>query len=410
MRWALAGVLAGGIAGCTWIIGDIPVPDVVTVDAEAIAGAWYVYGLSDEQAVSDRVLIAGDGQITYGDVITAAETESDGLWHLDLGPTLGRVSGRFDARAGIGLMVERDPDDAATFLILVREPALRGTLLGGRTVQLGLTDAGSPMAEFARLQRSQDEVYRQTERLTLTDEQLDARQVTVVTEGDGEPRWVVRLDVGDWLLSPLPSGDGAIGVQRSENGSPLGPVVLWRDPATPALPDRELFCAGLTIEDGRATSRMRSARIQNDRVSWSDGRRGAPRTVEGAAVLTGDGSFYDDQSTMMLPDTQGRLFALLPLVPQPDGALPERSWGIALCLGVDAEGEPLEMGIDAGPADEGVLDAGPIVDGAVDRGPSDAAPLDLDAGTADASAPDAGAPSPDAGPTPDAASTPDGTP
>ncbi len=396
MRWALAGMLAGGITGCTWIIGDIPVPDEVTVDAEAIAGAWYVYGLADGQAISDRLVITADGALTIGENTTHAETESDGLWHLDLGEGIGRISGRFDGQAGIGLMVEQQPSDPTALILLVREPTLRGTLFGGRTVQLGLTQAGSPLAEFARLER-QDEVYGQTERLTLSDERFDARQATVVAEGEDAPRWVVRFDEGDWLLSPLAGGDGAIGVYRSDNGSPRGPVVVWRDPPSPALPDRDLFCTGLIVEDGEVTSRMRAARIRNDRIEWSDGRRGAPRTVDGAAVLTGDGSFYDDQSTMILPDTQGRLFVLLPLVPQPGGAPPERSWGVALCLGLDTDDTPFDMGLDAGAMDAGVMDTG-----IVDAAPLDAGP---DVWSPDAATPLADAtPEPaEAGPAPDAA-------
>jgi len=373
-----------GLAGCTWIIGDIPVPDDVSVNAEAIAGAWYVYGLADRRAVNDRITIMADGAVNLADeTVTRATLDDDGLWSLDLGEDIGRISGRFAPESGVGLMVEASPDDPAVFVALIREPTIRGSLLGGRTAQLELTDAGSPIAEFARLQRSQDDVYRQSDRITLTDAQLEARQVTVAPEGDDAPRWVVRTDDGDWLLSPLVSGDAAIGIRRSENGSPLGPMVVWRDPVSPRLPDRQLYCAGLTIEDGEVVSRDREARIQDDRIEWSDGRRGRPSTVAGAAVLDGDGSFYDDQGTLVMPDTNGRLFALLPLVPDSAGASPERSWGLALCIGLDAIDRP-DPGVDAAmPLDAGVdaasHDAGPDGASALDAAPTDTAVEPLDA-------------------------------
>lgn len=383
MRWALAGCLACGVAGCTWIIGDIPVPDDVSVDAEAIAGSWYVYGLVDRRAIAERIEIAADGAVSGDGIASHAAVADDGLWHLELGDAIGRISGRFDPAGGVGLMVESAPGDPAAFVTLIRVPSVRGSLLDGRTLQLGLTDAGSPLAEFARLERSQDEIYGQSERLTLTDDRLDARQATVVAEGEDAPRWVVRLDAGDWLLSPLVSGDGAIGVGRDDAGNPTGPVLLWRDPISAELPARELFCAGLTLEDGRVASRMRQGSIGPERVSWSDGRLGRPGAVDGTPLLEGESSFFDDQGTLLLPDTGSRLFALMPIVPAEIGAAPRRSWGMAMCIGVEgAQPEPEDAGLDADPApDAGAPDAlverepdvGSPADAAVDGAPWDGA-------------------------------------
>lgn len=356
-RW-LPAAIAGALAGCTLIIGEIPLPDE-SIDAAAVAGAWYVYGLAGTRPVEGRIEIAEDGRITVDENTTQAARNGE-AWRFALKPLTGPLTGRIDAEAGIGLMVERGADEPETFVVLVREPAERATLRGGRTVQLGLSEAGTPLAEFGGLMVDGG-VYVQSARLTLTEQVHPARTVTVSPLSGEAPRWVVNLGEeadGDWLLSPLAGGDGALGVHRSANGVARGPFVLWREPVTATLPERALACAGLTIEDGAAVSRSRLARLSAERVTWSDGREGRSTVVDGVPVLEGDGSFFDDVGTMVLPDTGGRLFALLPLVPDPAGEdPPDRRWGVALCIGADPADEP-EVD-DAGAADAGVSDAAP---------------------------------------------------
>lgn len=386
-RW-LAG-LACGLAGCTWIIGDIPVPDDVRVDAAAIAGDWVVYGIADGLALHDRLSIAADGAVTLADAaVTRAEVEASGLWHLDLGPGIGEVTGRFAAASGVALMVQSRPADPAAFVMLVRAPTTRATLLGGRTLHLGVTEDGRA-AEFGRLELMQGD-YRQSARYRLTGDRLDNRAVEF-EDAPGE-RWRAVFEDETWLLSPLLQGNAAIGVDLGADGAPRGPFVLWREPVDAGLVDRDLFCAGLALEDGAVVSRMRGGRILDDRVTWSDGRHGTPRTVQNTAVFEGDGSFFDDQGTLILPDADNRLFALMPIVPAAEGTEPTRAWGIALCIGLDAV-DPPDLGVDAGPADAGD-DRGP------DAGPDatpDAAPM-----------PDQWVP--DAGPSPDPDASPDLSP
>lgn len=364
-RW-LAG-LACGLAGCTWIIGDIPVPDDLTADARAIAGDWVVYGLADGLALHDRLSIAADGAVTLADAaVTRAEVEESGLWHLDLGPGIGQVTGRFAAASGVGLMVQSRPTDPPAFVMLVRAPTTRATLLGGRTLHLGLSAGGTRAAEFGRLELTQGD-YRQSARYRLAGDRLDNRAVEF-EDAPGE-RWRAVFEDETWLLSPLLQGNAAIGVDLGPDGAPRGPFVLWREPVDAGLVDRELFCAGLALEDDAVVSRMRGGRILDDRVTWSDGRHGTPRTVQNTAVFEGDGSFFDDQGTLILPDADNRLFALMPIVPAAEGTPPIRAWGLALCIGLDAIDTP-DAGVDAGPGDAGAdpgLDAGhePMPDAAM---------------------------------------------
>lgn len=389
MRPALIGVLLAGIAGCTLIIGDIPVPDERTIDASEIAGTWYVYGMTANRAVHALVEIAADGAIDtlVGEALTQATLE-DERYTIDLTPHAGLVSGRFDPRAGVGLMIEADPLGAPTWVVLVRRPSVRTSLLGGTTVQVELTDNGSPLGEFSRLDSADGDpgIYDQIHRYSL-DAELPRRRLTVVPESEDAPRWVVRPEDADddWLLSQLT--DGAVGVHRAPNGRARGPFLLWSDPLTAELPAQELYCTGLVVEDGLATSRMRTAILSPNGIEWSSGGRGPTASVEGFALLTGDGSFFDDSDTLILPDAANRLFALMPLVPPGNGAAPTRTWGMALCLGLGAT-EPLPD-IDAGTADMasapdmGVADAQPVE---MDAVPMDAQPVEMDA-TIDAAPP-----------------------
>lgn len=347
-RGRLLGGLACGLAGCTLIIGDIPVPDPPSSAAQAIAGEWAVYGYADGDPVLEQVRIGEDGAVTLDDgAATRAERRDDGRWQLDLGPVIGSVSGHFAADRGVGLLVQSDPADAEAFVMLVRRPADRVTLLGGRTVQLIVPPTDGASAEFGRLELIQGE-YRQTGRYTLTETVEDAR--TVEFENASDRRWQADLVGGDWLLTPLLQGEAAIGVTLWPGGLPRGPLLMWREPGNAALVDRALFCAGLTVEDGAVVSRARRGTIAGNRVEWSDGREGPVATVGNTAVLYGEASFFDDQGTSILPDADDRLFALMPYVPASGGTDPERSWGMALCIGLDDE--------PPAPADAGAPDGG----------------------------------------------------
>lgn len=364
-RGRLLGGLACGLAGCTLIIGDIPVPDAPSSVAQALAGEWAVYGYAGGGPVLEQVRIAGDGAVTLdGGAVTRAERRDDGRWQLDLGPVIGSVSGRFAADRGVGLLVQSDPADAEAFVMLVRRPGDRVTLLGGRTVQLTVPPTDGASAEFGQLELIQGE-YRQTGRYTLTEAVEDAR--TVEFENASDRRWQADLVGGDWLLTPLLQGEAAIGVTLWPGGLPRGPLLMWREPGNAALVDRALFCAGLTVEDGAVVSRARRGTIADDRVEWSDGREGPVATVGNTAVLYGEASFFDDQGTSILPDGDDRLFALMPYVPAMGGSGPQRSWGMALCIGLDDDA--------AGPTDAGVPDGAPS-----DADLADAAPGERDAG------------------------------
>lgn len=364
-RALVAGALAG-LAGCQLIIGDIEIPADDPRDLAALEGAWRLYGLADGAALDARLVFDDAGGIGYGEGEVEPrqlrrDPDTTTRYRATFGDGLGELVGRFDAASGIGLFTA--PEGAPVFAIVIREPAAGARLPGGWSATAGVTGAGLLVGGVSLLDPGTSG-YIETrypldgsgpiERMVAVDEDPTdpTRRGLVPLDGMGGGRW----------LTPAPGGGFAVGVHRvAAQGAA---VVVW-EPGE-ALPATPVVCYGIAQWGGETMTRVRAGRF-GDEVRWEDGRAGSAVAASGGYRLDAAYGFFEGIGTLVLPDAEGRVFAVLPVEPGPDPRVALAAhWGFGLCL----RGEAAAV-VDAGVGEAGVEDA--AVDAAVDGGwPGDA--------------------------------------
>lgn len=379
MRWALAALIAG-LAGCTLIIGDIPIPPPESADNSAYAGVWHVYGLTSERVIQARISLDATGRLSDGFEIE----DEPRLWLdpaaperavLDLSPYTGELTGRIDAELGVGVLVPSNPQ-AAALVLMVREPAGRGSLPAGRLAQTGLFVDGVLQGETAHLIASSPTEFTELDRYALDGSSLTTRTLAAFQAPD--QRWALRTERAASLDRLLTAQTGwAVGVRRRDRvGVALS--VLFGAPPAARLPSVDVWCGGLVSVGGTPTVRIAQGRF-GETVEWLDGRSGSPEPIADGLLLPAEAGFFEDQGGLVRASADERVFAIVPLRPDLEGGPPALGWGIALCLAAEGPGDAALP--DVGFADAGVGDAGAIEldaeSGAADMGPLDVAPLDM---------------------------------
>lgn len=369
MNRALVAVALAGLTGCQLIIGDIELPDDDGRDLAALEGTWRLYGLADGAALDARLVFDDAGGVGYGEGAVEPrklrrDPETTTRYRATFGDGLGELVGRFDAASGLGLFTASA--GAPVFAIVIREPAAGARLPGGWSATAGITGAGLLVGGVSLLAPGTSG-YDET-RYPLDGSGPIARRVAVDEDpSDPTRRGLVPLDGmggGRWL-TPSPGGDFAIGVQRI--GAQGAAVVVW-EPGD-ALPSTTVVCSGIGQFGGETATRVLAARF-GETVRWEDGREGRAIAAGGGYRLAPGYGFFEGIGTLVLPDADGRVFAVLPVEPGPDPHVAlTAAWGFGLCL----RGEAAAV-VDAGVGDAavdggGAADAGWQGDGGLDGGP-----------------------------------------
>lgn len=350
--WLYAAALA---VGCQAVIGDIELPAETPAAVAALAGQWHVYGRVGDDYVTARVTFDDRGRLSDGfGVVDAprveADPEDERLVRVDLSPYAGTLRGAVEAEVGLGVLVDAD-GHAPSFIILVRPPGARPSLIGGRVVDVG--DPGEYLQ--ARLMPEDTRLYVET-----TEGEDEDQERAVAAVADDEGRWILRPtdEVEERLMTPFESGRRAVGILR-RNGAPTGLTLLWADNPPPTPRPRTLFCGGVVPGDDAPVRRSLRGTIASGRLSWADGRSSTLVPTRGGALqLQADGGFFAELGGLLLPDAQHRTFALVPARVDAMGRTVLSTWGLGVCVALGANGpENMEDAgsppVDAAPPDEG---------------------------------------------------------